>query len=203
MRRGKRPTVSFDTHPSINSGETGSGKSENRRLAIKSLLELSVSNPGKKGSLPNFRLQSSSLRCSEMLEMLKPSSIPTHLASESTPSCSSQTVNDSAVSKHLTITLSGTVWLPCLRVSAIFTFSTTSSQGHHQKKGSTFTSSTNPPTGTLANVGQGLRDLGMTKMRGASIQNSPENDGVFQTTCCVDVLAHCCHPPPWQPRVHR
>ncbi|KDQ56608.1 glycosyltransferase family 2 protein [Jaapia argillacea MUCL 33604] len=31
-------------------GETGSGKSENRRLAIKSLLELSVSNPGKKGS---------------------------------------------------------------------------------------------------------------------------------------------------------
>ena len=33
-----------------NSGETASGKSENRRLAIKSLLELSVSNPGKKGS---------------------------------------------------------------------------------------------------------------------------------------------------------
>lgn len=32
------------------SGETGSGKSENRRLAIKSLIELSVSNPGKKGS---------------------------------------------------------------------------------------------------------------------------------------------------------
>jgi len=32
------------------SGETGSGKSESRRLAIKSLLELSVSNPGKKGS---------------------------------------------------------------------------------------------------------------------------------------------------------
>ncbi|KAJ7594228.1 glycosyltransferase family 2 protein [Mycena floridula] len=33
----------------IFSGETGSGKSENRRLAIKSILELSVSNPGKKG----------------------------------------------------------------------------------------------------------------------------------------------------------
>lgn len=32
------------------SGETGSGKSENRRLAIKTLLELSVSNPGKKGA---------------------------------------------------------------------------------------------------------------------------------------------------------
>lgn len=32
------------------SGETGSGKSENRRLAIKTVLELSVSNPGKKGS---------------------------------------------------------------------------------------------------------------------------------------------------------
>ncbi|GJE86394.1 Myosin domain-containing chitin synthase 8 [Phanerochaete sordida] len=32
------------------SGETGSGKSENRRLAIKTLLDLSVSNPGKKGS---------------------------------------------------------------------------------------------------------------------------------------------------------
>jgi chitin synthase len=32
------------------SGETGSGKSESRRLAIKTLLELSVSNPGKKGS---------------------------------------------------------------------------------------------------------------------------------------------------------
>jgi chitin synthase len=34
----------------ILSGETGSGKSENRRLAVKTLLELSVSNPGKKGS---------------------------------------------------------------------------------------------------------------------------------------------------------
>ncbi|KAG6380450.1 P-loop containing nucleoside triphosphate hydrolase protein [Boletus reticuloceps] len=34
----------------ILSGETGSGKSETRRLAIKTLLELSVSNPGKKGS---------------------------------------------------------------------------------------------------------------------------------------------------------
>ncbi|KAI0049900.1 glycosyltransferase family 2 protein [Auriscalpium vulgare] len=34
----------------ILSGETGSGKSENRRMAIKTLLELSVSNPGKKGS---------------------------------------------------------------------------------------------------------------------------------------------------------
>ncbi|KAJ7200874.1 glycosyltransferase family 2 protein [Mycena pura] len=32
------------------SGETASGKSENRRLAIKTVLELSVSNPGKKGS---------------------------------------------------------------------------------------------------------------------------------------------------------
>ncbi|KAK0460456.1 glycosyltransferase family 2 protein [Desarmillaria tabescens] len=32
------------------SGETASGKSENRRLAIKSILELSVSNPGKKGA---------------------------------------------------------------------------------------------------------------------------------------------------------
>ncbi|KXN87631.1 Chitin synthase 8 [Leucoagaricus sp. SymC.cos] len=32
------------------SGESGSGKSENRRLAIKTLLELSVSNPGKKGA---------------------------------------------------------------------------------------------------------------------------------------------------------
>ncbi|KAJ7473492.1 glycosyltransferase family 2 protein [Mycena latifolia] len=34
----------------IFTGETASGKSENRRLAIKTLLELSVSNPGKKGS---------------------------------------------------------------------------------------------------------------------------------------------------------
>ncbi|KAF9048289.1 glycosyltransferase family 2 protein [Hymenopellis radicata] len=34
----------------VYSGETASGKSENRRLAIKSILELSVSNPGKKGS---------------------------------------------------------------------------------------------------------------------------------------------------------
>ncbi|KZT04957.1 glycosyltransferase family 2 protein [Laetiporus sulphureus 93-53] len=32
------------------SGETASGKSENRRLAIKTLLELSVSQPGKKGA---------------------------------------------------------------------------------------------------------------------------------------------------------
>ncbi|KAH0832352.1 P-loop containing nucleoside triphosphate hydrolase protein [Lanmaoa asiatica] len=31
------------------SGETGSGKSESCRLAIKMLLELSISNPGKKG----------------------------------------------------------------------------------------------------------------------------------------------------------
>ncbi|KAF9019249.1 glycosyltransferase family 2 protein [Hymenopellis radicata] len=31
-------------------GETASGKSENRRLAIKSILELSVSSPGKKGA---------------------------------------------------------------------------------------------------------------------------------------------------------
>jgi len=31
-------------------GESGSGKSENRRLTIKTLLELSVSNPGKKGA---------------------------------------------------------------------------------------------------------------------------------------------------------
>ena len=50
VRRGKRRTASFDAHPTINSGKTGSRKSENRRLAIKSLLELSVSNPGKKGS---------------------------------------------------------------------------------------------------------------------------------------------------------
>ena len=50
VRRGTRPTVSFDAHPSINSGETGSGKSENRCLAIKSLLKPSVSNLGKKGS---------------------------------------------------------------------------------------------------------------------------------------------------------
>ncbi|KAJ7083140.1 P-loop containing nucleoside triphosphate hydrolase protein [Mycena belliarum] len=34
----------------IFSGETSSGKSENRRLAIKTLLELSVSSPSKKGS---------------------------------------------------------------------------------------------------------------------------------------------------------
>ncbi|KAL0061125.1 hypothetical protein AAF712_012045 [Marasmius tenuissimus] len=32
------------------SGETGSGKSESRRLAIKTILEVSVSSPGKKGS---------------------------------------------------------------------------------------------------------------------------------------------------------
>ena len=50
VRRGKRPTVSFDAHLSISSGETGSGKSENRRLAIKSLLKPSVSKPGTKGS---------------------------------------------------------------------------------------------------------------------------------------------------------
>jgi chitin synthase len=34
----------------VPSGETSSGKSENRRLALKSIIELSVSNPGKKGS---------------------------------------------------------------------------------------------------------------------------------------------------------
>lgn len=36
--------------PYFISGETGSGKSESRRLAIKIIVELSVSNPGKKGS---------------------------------------------------------------------------------------------------------------------------------------------------------
>lgn len=39
--------LTFCVYPS---GETGSGKSESRRLAIKIILELSVSNPGKKGS---------------------------------------------------------------------------------------------------------------------------------------------------------
>lgn len=34
----------------LQSGETGSGKSESRRLAIKTILDLSVSNPGKKGA---------------------------------------------------------------------------------------------------------------------------------------------------------
>ena len=34
----------------FDSGETGSGKSESRRLTIETLLEPSVSNPGKKGS---------------------------------------------------------------------------------------------------------------------------------------------------------
>ncbi|KAF8523712.1 glycosyltransferase family 2 protein [Hysterangium stoloniferum] len=34
----------------VMTGETASGKSENRRLAIKAILELSVSNPGKKGA---------------------------------------------------------------------------------------------------------------------------------------------------------
>jgi chitin synthase len=38
------------THSISSRGEAGSGKSKNRRLAIKSLLELSVSNPGKKGA---------------------------------------------------------------------------------------------------------------------------------------------------------
>lgn len=32
------------------SGPTGAGKSELRRLAIKAILELSVSSPGKKGA---------------------------------------------------------------------------------------------------------------------------------------------------------
>jgi len=32
------------------SGETSGGKSENRRLALKSIIELSISNPGKKGA---------------------------------------------------------------------------------------------------------------------------------------------------------
>jgi chitin synthase len=34
----------------FDSGETGSGKSESHRLAIKTILKLSVSNPGKKVS---------------------------------------------------------------------------------------------------------------------------------------------------------
>lgn len=40
----------------MDSGETGSGKSESRRLAIKTLLELSVSNPGKKGSKLTYQI---------------------------------------------------------------------------------------------------------------------------------------------------
>ncbi|OBZ76091.1 Chitin synthase 8 [Grifola frondosa] len=38
------------------SGETGSGKSESRRLAIKTLLELSVSQPGKKGAKLGYQV---------------------------------------------------------------------------------------------------------------------------------------------------
>jgi ABC-type dipeptide/oligopeptide/nickel transport system ATPase component len=45
------------------SGETGSGKSELRRLAIKSLIDLSLSSPGKKGAklgqqIPNAEVRS-------------------------------------------------------------------------------------------------------------------------------------------------
>lgn len=43
----------------ISSGEVGSGKSENRRLAIKAILELGVSNPGKKGSKLGGQIPSS------------------------------------------------------------------------------------------------------------------------------------------------
>ncbi len=42
-------TSDLRTH-GFDSGETGSGKSESRRLAIKTILDLSVSNPGKKGA---------------------------------------------------------------------------------------------------------------------------------------------------------
>ena len=40
----------FASSRGIHRGETASGKSENRRLIIKALLDLSVSNPGKKGA---------------------------------------------------------------------------------------------------------------------------------------------------------
>jgi hypothetical protein len=50
------------------------------------------------------------------------------------------------------------------------------------------------PTGTLANVGHGLRDLGVPKMRRVLISR------VLQTTWCVDVPAHYCHPPPERAR---
>ena len=99
--------------------------------------------------LPSFRLKSSLRRS----ETLAPFSASTHLASESAPSCSSHTVGGSAVSKQSTAALIRTVRLPCLRTSATSTFSTTSSQEHRQNKGSTPTSSTNPPTGALRNVG--------------------------------------------------
>ncbi|KAF8513208.1 glycosyltransferase family 2 protein [Gautieria morchelliformis] len=42
----------------VMTGETSSGKSENRRLAIKAILELSVSNPGKKGAKLSTQLPS-------------------------------------------------------------------------------------------------------------------------------------------------
>ncbi|KAI6018445.1 hypothetical protein BKA83DRAFT_637374 [Pisolithus microcarpus] len=67
------------------SGETTRGKSENRRLAIKTFLEFSVLNPRKKGaklSLP----QSSSSKC---LEMHAPSLIQMLLSLASTLNCSS------------------------------------------------------------------------------------------------------------------
>ncbi|KAI6023521.1 P-loop containing nucleoside triphosphate hydrolase protein [Pisolithus microcarpus] len=58
------------------SGETTRGKSENRRLAIKTFLKFSVSNPGKKGAKLSLPQSSSSKR----LEMHAPSLIRTLLS---------------------------------------------------------------------------------------------------------------------------
>ncbi|KAF8872468.1 glycosyltransferase family 2 protein [Infundibulicybe gibba] len=76
------------------SGETGSGKSENRRLAIKTLLELSVSNPGKKGSKLATQVPASDLYL-KRLAMRVPYSTLMPLALENTPSSSLPTEVDS------------------------------------------------------------------------------------------------------------
>lgn len=77
----------------VYSGETGSGKSETRRLAIKTLLELSVSNQERRAisSPPGSPQQSSSSNHSGMLAH---SSIQMHLALESIQSSSSQSSFD-------------------------------------------------------------------------------------------------------------
>ncbi|KAL0064502.1 hypothetical protein AAF712_008560 [Marasmius tenuissimus] len=71
------------------SGETGSSKSESRCLATKTILELSVSNPGKKGS----QLASQVPAADFVLELPVPSSAPTPLGSANTQNSSSRTLD--------------------------------------------------------------------------------------------------------------
>ena len=96
----------------------GSRKLESCCLTIKMLLELSMSNPGKKGAKLTSQCpqQNSSSSC---LETLACSLIQMHLALENIQSSNSQTRGGCVVSSHSTSVSNTTGWQLCHRESGI------------------------------------------------------------------------------------